>query len=158
MPSIQLSECAGCDLRLLAMGGFSPLDRFMSQPDFQSVLDTMRTANGTLFPIPITLAVNAGETFARLKFQAISEGTPSGEFQPIRWRWSDCGDNAIANSIGDTTFLSRRVYSHITDPNQGLRMDITDFNAMLPSESGVPSSCIGQDIISPPIRYVDYFN
>ena len=28
------------------MGGFSPLDRFMSQPDFQSVLDTIRPPGG----------------------------------------------------------------------------------------------------------------
>ena len=59
LPSIQLSERAVCDLELLAVGGFSPLDRFMSQADFQSVLDTMRTADGTLFPIPITLSVDS---------------------------------------------------------------------------------------------------
>ncbi|MDP6454096.1 MAG: bifunctional sulfate adenylyltransferase/adenylylsulfate kinase [SAR202 cluster bacterium] len=58
LPSIQLSERAVCDLELLAVGGFSPLDRFMSQADFQSVLDTMRTADGALFPIPITLPVD----------------------------------------------------------------------------------------------------
>ena len=58
LPSIQLTERAACDLELLAVGGFSPLDRFMSQADFQSVLDTMRIADGTLFPIPITLPVD----------------------------------------------------------------------------------------------------
>ena len=58
LPSIQISERAVCDLELLATGGFSPLDRFMSRDDLSSVVDDMRTADGTLFPIPITLPVN----------------------------------------------------------------------------------------------------
>ena len=57
LPSIQISERAVCDLELLATGGFSPLDRFMSQADLRSVVNDMRTADGTLFPIPITLPV-----------------------------------------------------------------------------------------------------
>ncbi|HHB89682.1 MAG TPA: bifunctional sulfate adenylyltransferase/adenylylsulfate kinase [Anaerolineae bacterium] len=60
LPSIQLSERAICDLELLATGAFSPLDRFMGQQDFQSVLDTMRLSNGAVFPIPITLPVEPG--------------------------------------------------------------------------------------------------
>ena len=58
LPSIQISERAVCDLELLATGGFSPLERFMSQDDFRSVVEDMRTSNGTLFPIPITLPVD----------------------------------------------------------------------------------------------------
>jgi sulfate adenylyltransferase len=55
LPSLQISERALCDLELLATGGFSPLDRFMGHADYRRVLDEMRLANGTLFPIPITL-------------------------------------------------------------------------------------------------------
>jgi len=57
LPSIQLSERSRCDLELLATGGFSPLDRFMSQADYERVLDEMRLADGTLWPIPITLPI-----------------------------------------------------------------------------------------------------
>jgi sulfate adenylyltransferase len=57
LPSIQISERSRCDLELLATGGFSPVDRFLSQRDYDRVLDEMRLANGTLFPIPITLPV-----------------------------------------------------------------------------------------------------
>ena len=60
LPSIQLSERSLCDLELLATGAFSPLDRFMGQQDYQSVLDTMRLSNGAVFPIPITLPVEPG--------------------------------------------------------------------------------------------------
>lgn len=58
--SIQLSNRSVCDLELLATGAFSPLDRFMGKADYQRVMDEMRLANGTLFPIPIMLPVEEG--------------------------------------------------------------------------------------------------
>ncbi|HUD11182.1 MAG TPA: bifunctional sulfate adenylyltransferase/adenylylsulfate kinase [Candidatus Saccharimonadia bacterium] len=56
--SVTLSDRQLCDLEMLAVGAFSPLTTFMNQADYQSVLDTMRVANGTLFPMPITLPVD----------------------------------------------------------------------------------------------------
>jgi sulfate adenylyltransferase len=58
LPSIQVSERVACDLELLATGAFSPLEQFMGQADYQRVLDEMRLADGTLFPLPITLPVD----------------------------------------------------------------------------------------------------
>ncbi|MBN1965491.1 MAG: bifunctional sulfate adenylyltransferase/adenylylsulfate kinase [Anaerolineae bacterium] len=60
LPSIQISERAMYDLELLAIGAFSPLDRFMGEKDHQRVLDEMRLTDGTLFPLPITLPVEPG--------------------------------------------------------------------------------------------------
>jgi sulfate adenylyltransferase len=60
LPSVQLSERPICDLELLATGGFSPLDRFMSREDYQRVIEEMRLTSGRLFPVPITLPVDAG--------------------------------------------------------------------------------------------------
>jgi sulfate adenylyltransferase len=59
LPSLQMSPRVVCDLELLASGGFSPLDRFMGEADFRGVLHEMRLADGTLFPIPVTLPVAA---------------------------------------------------------------------------------------------------
>jgi sulfate adenylyltransferase len=58
LPSIQISPRSQCDLELLATGAFTPLDRFMSQRDYERVVAEMRLANGVLFPIPITLPVD----------------------------------------------------------------------------------------------------
>lgn len=55
--SIQISERSVCDLELLATGAFSPVDGFMGEADYRRVLEEMRLANGTLFPIPVTLPV-----------------------------------------------------------------------------------------------------
>lgn len=64
IPSIQISERSVCDLELLATGAFSPLDRFMGRTDYERVLGEMRLANGNLFPIPVTLPVEAGPGIA----------------------------------------------------------------------------------------------
>jgi sulfate adenylyltransferase len=64
LPAIQISERSLCDLELLASGGFSPLDRFMGQADYERVLEEMRLADGTLFPIPVTLPVDANAPIA----------------------------------------------------------------------------------------------
>ena len=57
LASIQISERTLCDLELLAVGAFSPVDRFMGKEDYFSVLNSMRLKDGTVFPIPITLTV-----------------------------------------------------------------------------------------------------
>src|SRR5262249_60770861 len=57
LPSLQVSERALYDLELLATGGFSPLDRFMSRADLARVLGEMRLASGQLLPIPVILPV-----------------------------------------------------------------------------------------------------
>jgi sulfate adenylyltransferase len=59
LPSIQISARSLCDLELLATGAFSPLDRFMGQADYERVLHEMRLTSGLLFPLPVTLPVNA---------------------------------------------------------------------------------------------------
>ena len=61
-PSWDLTARQLCDLELLAVGGFSPLDGFLGQADYQRVLADMRLEDGTLWPMPVTLDVS--ERFA----------------------------------------------------------------------------------------------
>ena len=58
LPSIQLNDRAVCDLELLAVGAFSPVDRFMGTADTERVAEEMRLAGGRLFPMPVTLPVS----------------------------------------------------------------------------------------------------
>ncbi|MFK7992571.1 MAG: bifunctional sulfate adenylyltransferase/adenylylsulfate kinase [Granulosicoccus sp.] len=61
-PSWDLTPRQLCDLDLLTNGAFSPLTGFMTEVDYDSVCQTMRLADGTLWPIPIVLDVS--EAFA----------------------------------------------------------------------------------------------
>ena len=57
-PSWRLTDRQICDLELLLNGAFSPLNGFMIKNDYESVLNSIRLTNGTLWPIPITLDVS----------------------------------------------------------------------------------------------------
>jgi sulfate adenylyltransferase len=65
LPRITLSAKQACDLEMIAIGAYSPLTGFVGQADFESICRDMRLANGTIWPIPITLAVN-GEVKPKL--------------------------------------------------------------------------------------------
>jgi sulfate adenylyltransferase len=58
LPGLDLSPRQLCDLELLMTGAFSPLRGFLTRADYESVRDTMRLADGTLWPMPITLDVS----------------------------------------------------------------------------------------------------
>jgi len=57
LKSLQISYRFVCDLVMLAIGAFSPLDRFMGKEDYERVVEEMRLKNGLLFPIPVILPV-----------------------------------------------------------------------------------------------------
>lgn len=59
MKKIILNQRQICDVELILNGGFSPLNGFMSKADYNRVCNEMRLTNDSLFPIPVTLDVDA---------------------------------------------------------------------------------------------------
>ncbi|KAI0112866.1 putative sulfate adenylyltransferase [Daldinia grandis] len=55
LPAITLTERQLCDLELILNGGFSPLEGFMNEADYNGVVKENRLADGILFSMPITL-------------------------------------------------------------------------------------------------------
>ncbi|MHC5115329.1 MAG: sulfate adenylyltransferase [Planctomycetota bacterium] len=76
LPTIALSAKQACDLEMIAIGAFSPLTGFVGKNDFESICTKMQLADGTVWPIPVTLAVD-DETKA-----ALSEGSRAALVHP----------------------------------------------------------------------------
>ena len=58
LPRITLDAREQADLELIATGAASPLEGFLGPADYASVLDTLRLADGTVWPLPFTLATD----------------------------------------------------------------------------------------------------
>ncbi|MET3290695.1 UNVERIFIED_CONTAM: sulfate adenylyltransferase [Brevibacillus sp. OAP136] len=82
LPVITVDSWAISDIDCIGIGAFSPLTGFLNEADYQSVVESMRLANGTIWSIPITLAVDES-------YQTLSIG------QQVLLRGEDGVDYAI---------------------------------------------------------------
>ncbi len=57
LPSWDLTMRQLCDIEMLLNGAFSPLEGFLDEADYQSVLSKMHLTSGVIWPMPITLDV-----------------------------------------------------------------------------------------------------
>ena len=80
MSELRLSARQTADFELLANGGFAPLDGFQGSAAWETVVDTMRLPDGRPWPIPVTLATDAGEVGETLELVG-HEGTRLGTIE-----------------------------------------------------------------------------
>jgi sulfate adenylyltransferase len=55
---VELDERQLCDVELLMQGGFSPLDGYMDEADYKSVVNDFKLANGLIFGLPVVFDTN----------------------------------------------------------------------------------------------------
>ncbi len=68
LKQVEISARAKGDLIMMGIGGFSPLEGFMSKADWKGVCENFQLADGTFWPVPITLDVSSDDA------SAIAEG------------------------------------------------------------------------------------
>jgi sulfate adenylyltransferase len=56
---LECTDRNACDVELLCVGGFSPLEGFMNEEEYESVVENMRMKNGLLFGLPVVLDTHA---------------------------------------------------------------------------------------------------
>ncbi len=78
LPKVEISSREAGDLVMMGIGGFTPLDGFMTHADWQGVCDGMKMTNGLFWPIPITLSTD------QITADSIREGADVALFDPER--------------------------------------------------------------------------
>ena len=72
LTQLALNETTASDLELIAIGGFSPINGFMGNDDYRHVVDEARLADGTVWPLPITLGVAADQASSLQEGQEVA--------------------------------------------------------------------------------------
>jgi len=72
LPPLRLSPREISDLEMIACGAYSPLEGYLDSADYHSVCNRMRLADGTPWPIPVTLSITDDEARAFRKFEDIA--------------------------------------------------------------------------------------
>jgi len=78
LPRITVSSRERGDLVMLGIGGFTPLEGFMTHADWENVCDGYRTASGLFWPIPITLSTDSVSASTVAVGSEIALGDPEG--------------------------------------------------------------------------------
>jgi len=87
LPKVGISSREVGDLIMMGIGGFTPLDGFMTHADWEGVCDGYKMANGLFWPIPITLST----------YKATADGIKTGT------------DVALVNSENDEIMATLKV-------------------------------------------------
>ena len=114
LKQVEVSDRAKGDLIMMGIGGFSPLTGFMTKADWKGVCENFQMADGTFWPVPITLdvsaavaggikvgdeiaLVNKGETYATMKVTEKFEMTEADK----RWECEKVFKGEGEESVGD---------------------------------------------------------
>ncbi len=114
LKQVEITPRAKGDLIMMGIGGFSPLTGFMTKADWKGVCENFTMADGTFWPVPITLDVSAadaaginvgdeialvrkGETFATMKVTEKFEMTEADK----RWECEKVFKGEGDDSVGD---------------------------------------------------------
>ncbi len=81
--TLTLSPFEVSDLEMLAIGGFSPLEGFMTKPDYEGVVRERHLASGLPWTLPVTLAITSEQATGFRGMQRVALANPTGELLAI---------------------------------------------------------------------------
>ncbi len=145
----ECSERNACDVELLMVGAFSPLEGFMDENNYNSVIKNNRDANGLLFGLPIVFdsnneKVKAGETILlTYKKQKIAVLEVSSKWEPDKSLEAELcyGTNSLDHPAVKMIFNERGRF-YIGGRVYGFELPIREFPCKTPEEvrSTLPSN------------------
>ncbi len=145
----ECSERNACDVELLMVGAFSPLEGFMDENNYNSVIKNNRNTNGLLFGLPIVFdsnneKVKAGETILlTYKKQKIAVLKVSSKWEPDKSLEAELcyGTNSLDHPAVKMIFNERGRF-YIGGRVYGFELPIREFPCKTPEEvrSTLPSN------------------
>jgi len=78
LPKVNVSSREAGDIIMMGIGGFTPLEGFMTHADWEGVCDGMKMASGLFWPIPVTLSTDKATA------DSLSEGDSVALYDPER--------------------------------------------------------------------------
>ena len=145
----ECSERNACDVELLMVGAFSPLEGFMDENNYNSVIKNNRNSNGLLFGLPIVFdsnneKVKAGETILlTYKKQKIAVLEVSSKWEPDKSLEAELcyGTNSLDHPAVKMIFNERGRF-YIGGRVYGFELPIREFPCKTPEEvrSTLPSN------------------
>ena len=145
----ECSERNACDVELLMVGAFSPLEGFMDENNYNSVIKNNRSTNGLLFGLPIVFDSNienvkAGETILlTYKKQKIAVLEVSSKWEPDKSLEAELcyGTNSLDHPAVKMIFNERGRF-YIGGRVYGFELPIREFPCKTPEEvrSTLPSN------------------
>ncbi|MDC3148240.1 sulfate adenylyltransferase [Prochlorococcus sp. AH-716-I07] len=146
---LECSERNACDVELLMVGAFSPLEGFMNENNYNSVIKNNRDTNGLLFGLPIVFdsnneKVKAGETILlTYKKQKIAVLEVSSQWEPDKSLEAELcyGTNSLDHPAVKMIFNERGRF-YIGGRVYGFELPIREFPCKTPEEvrSTLPSN------------------
>ena len=120
LKKLEISARAKGDLIMMGIGGFSPLDGFMTKADWKGVCENFLMADGTFWPVPVTLDTNdeslkigdeialvrKGEIYATMKITEKYEMTEADK----KWECETVYKGEGEDSKGD--FMAKALEDH----------------------------------------------
>jgi len=145
----ECSERNACDVELLMVGAFSPLEGFMDENNYNSVIKNNRNTNGLLFGLPIVFdsnneEVKPGETILlTYKKQKIAVLEVSSKWEPDKSLEAELcyGTNSLDHPAVKMIFNERGRF-YIGGRVYGFELPIREFPCKTPEEvrSTLPSN------------------
>ena len=100
--TIELTDRQSCDVQLLCNGGFSPLTGFMSEKEYDSVVDTMRLSNNLIFGLPVVMDTNDDSIKEGSKILMTYKGTDMA-VMTVSSKWSPDKPKECLQAYGTAT-------------------------------------------------------
>jgi sulfate adenylyltransferase len=154
LPKINVSSREAGDIIMLGIGGFTPLDGFMTHADWEGVCDGMMMASGLFWPIPITLSTD----------EATASGLSEGD--DVALADSESGEILATLQITEKYTIDKKhecmmVYKTTDEEHPGVKMvmDQGDVNLAGPvkvlSQGGFPEK-YGEQFMTPGQTRADF--